>query len=79
MKNKPFNYLGMEYKPVREFTDKEMEPFNHLCFSEASTPPGYDYKEFYKASGFAEFDVFLCSGSGEMCVPCNRGMYVFKK
>lgn len=73
---KSFYYLGKRYRPVREFTDKELDRLHEvLAFDRESTPEGYEYKSFYAASGGAEVDVFLCEDTMHEVVPCGRGLF----
>ena len=87
---KSFTYGGYKFVPCGQFTDygfkKDATMFeiarclfsiNRGCVADGHEK--YDYKEFYKASGGCEDDVFFCPQTQEHYVPCENYLGIFDK
>lgn len=68
-----FEYLGFIFRPLRRFT--KTETWDYVAGKVSSSgvflteSTGWDYNEFYKASGNTDCDVFACEGHPGLWVP----------
>ena len=87
---KSFTYGGYKFVPCGQFTDygfkKDATMFeivrclfsiNRGCVADGHEK--YDYREFYKASGGCEDDVFFCPQTQERYVPCENYLGILDK
>ena len=87
---KSFTYGGYKFVPCGQFTDYGFKKdatmseivrclfsINRGCVADGHEK--YDYKEFYKASGGCEDDVFFCPQTQERYVPCGEYLGIFDK
>ncbi len=87
---KSFTYGGYKFVPCGQFTDYGFKKdatmseivrclfsINRGCVADGHEK--YDYKEFYKASGGCEDDVFFCPQTQERYVPCENYLAILDK
>ena len=76
-KMKNFNYLGLNFKPLRNLKGKSalFENVSQHLNNFNDTPKGWDYDEFYKKAGKAGAVVDLFEVSGQVRIPASNYLF----
>ena len=80
-----FEYKGFHYVPLRRFDMEEekmsLKDMSKCLVSSRASDVGkaeYSFKEFYKASGDNEADIFLCVENGKQYIPCENELMEYQ-
>ena len=80
-----FEYMGFHYVPLRRFDIEEekmsLKDMSRYLVSSRASDVGkaeYSFKDFYKASGDNEADIFLCVENGKQYIPCENELMKYQ-
>lgn len=87
--NKIYEYGGKHFVPhsklgkVNSITDIKLRSDIALGFfdsdwAERIVKFKYSYKDFYKAMGNSEMDIFKCIENGRLYIPCEHELFIYE-
>ena len=84
-----FEYCGYHFTPYRKLTEAESsfekiskrlksDPMMGMC-TYKWRKVDYTWGGFYGASGDSECDLFMCEETGNVYIPCENELFIYKE